>query len=142
MDSFAGAPEGVPRLFDLVQPKDKKFRPAFYYALRDTVVTKDLLQARRVANSKTGRLRAVSLAGELIDTSGTMSGGGARVQRGGMSSKFQGDEVSPKQLQKEEEQAYALEQKLKECVEARGKLETKVAELEVCTAGQTGIGCH
>lgn len=62
----------------------------------------DLSQATRVANTGPTRLRVVSLSGELIDTSGTMAGGGTRVQRGGMSSKFAGDEISPKQLQKEE----------------------------------------
>ena len=41
-------PENVPRLFDLVKPKDDKFLTAFYFALRDTLVAKDLDQATRI----------------------------------------------------------------------------------------------
>jgi structural maintenance of chromosome 4 len=141
MDQFKGAPEGVPRLFDLVKAKDERLRPAFYYALRDTVVAQDLAQAQRVANNKAGRLRAVSLAGELIDTSGTMSGGGARVQRGGMSSKFAGDEVSPQQLRKEEKLVEELERRLQECLQARSTLEARLAELEVCGVAPSGTRC-
>lgn len=43
-----GRPENVPRLFDLVKPKDDKFLTAFYFALRDTLVAKDLDQATRI----------------------------------------------------------------------------------------------
>jgi hypothetical protein len=38
------APEGAPRLFDLVRCEDETLLPAFYYALRDTVVATDLQQ--------------------------------------------------------------------------------------------------
>lgn len=74
-------PEGVPRLFDLVQPKADKFVPAFYSVLRDTLAAKDLKQANRVAYGKK-RFRVVTLDGKLIDISGTMSGGGTYVSRG------------------------------------------------------------
>ncbi|KAL2816803.1 RecF/RecN/SMC [Aspergillus cavernicola] len=66
--------QNVPRLFDLVKPKDPKFAPAFYK------------QANRIAYGAR-RWRVVTLDGQLIDTSGTMSGGGTRVARGAMSSK-------------------------------------------------------
>jgi chromosome segregation ATPase len=39
----------VPRLFDLVKAKEEKFLTAFYFALRDTLVAKDLDQATRIA---------------------------------------------------------------------------------------------
>ena len=42
------SPENVPRLFDLVKAKEDKFRTAFYFALRDTLVAKDLDQATRI----------------------------------------------------------------------------------------------
>ena len=64
----------------------------------------DLGQATRVANSGRERLRVVSLGGELIDTSGTMSGGGSRPQSGGMSSKFAAENANPRQLQADERQ--------------------------------------
>ena len=63
------SPEGVPRLFDLVRVKDECFLPAFYFALRDTLVANDLEQATRIAYGKT-RYRVVTLAGQLIETSG------------------------------------------------------------------------
>ena len=82
-------PENVPRLFDLITPKDEKFRIAFYFALRNTVVAKDMDQATRVAFGKDGsRWRVVTLNGEVIETSGSMSGGGKVAYRGGMSSTF------------------------------------------------------
>jgi len=94
-------PEDVPRLFDLIVPKDPKFAPAFYKATTNTLVARDLEQANRIAFGAT-RWRVVTLAGQVIDTSGTMSGGGGRPQRGGMSSKFAAETVSPQVLQRYE----------------------------------------
>ena len=87
MSPFA-TPENVPRLFDLIKPKENRFRVAFYQALNDTLVANDLAQANRIAFGKSKRYRVVTLDGQLIDVSGTMSGGGNRPQKGGMSSKF------------------------------------------------------
>ena len=75
------------RLFDLVQPKDAKYLPAFYFALRDTLVAPNLDNAMKIAYQGKQRFRVVTLDGAVIDTSGTMSGGGSKVSRGGMSSK-------------------------------------------------------
>lgn len=77
-------PENVPRLFDLVQPREARFAPAFYHQMRDTLVASDLAQAKRIAYG-VKRWRVVTLDGQLIDKSGTMSGGGGRVMRGAMS---------------------------------------------------------
>jgi len=86
MRTSAGAatPEGVPRLVDLVKVNEERFRVAFYYALRDTVVCDDLPQANRVAFNNGRRWRAVTLMGQLIETSGTMSGGGGKPRSGRM----------------------------------------------------------
>ncbi|KAJ1935064.1 Structural maintenance of chromosomes protein 4, partial [Linderina macrospora] len=84
-------PENAPRLFDLVKSSDPKFLPAFYHAMSDTLVAKDMDQARRIAYGRR-RHRVVTLDGNVLETSGTMSGGGNRVARGAMSSKpIQGD---------------------------------------------------
>ena len=88
--SAVDTPEGVPRLFDLVKPQDEVFRPAFFSVLQNTLVAKDLEQANRIAYGAR-RWRVVTLDGQLIDVSGTMSGGGTRVARGGMSSKLVAD---------------------------------------------------
>ena len=59
-------PEGAPRLFDLVKPKHERFLPAFYMAMRDTLVAKDLEQASRLAYGSGKRFRVVTLQGQLV----------------------------------------------------------------------------
>lgn len=77
----------APRLFDLVQVKDRQFLPAFYYALRDTLVAKDLDEATVIAyQGSQCKFRVVTLDGQLVELSGAMSGGGKRSKSGGMSS--------------------------------------------------------
>nr|WJN25098.1 condensin complex subunit [Moesziomyces parantarcticus] len=105
-------PDNVPRLFDLVKPREPRFAAAFYHQLRDTLVAKDLAHANRIAYGAK-RWRVVTLDGQLIDKSGTMSGGGNKVSRGAMSSKFAADEVSPEQLQRLERDRDAVEESLR-----------------------------
>lgn len=62
-------PENVHRLFDLIRIQDEDVRPAFYYALRDTLVANDLEQASRIAYGAQ-RFRVVTLGGDLIETTG------------------------------------------------------------------------
>lgn len=75
------------RIVDLIKLTNEDFRVAFYHALRDTLVASDLPQASKVAYGKDRRWRVVTLKGELIDTSGTMTGGGNRIIKGRMGSK-------------------------------------------------------
>ena len=105
-------PENVPRLFDLVKAKHDVFRPAFFSVLQNTLVAKDLEQANRIAYGKT-RWRVVTLDGQLIDVSGTMSGGGTRVAKGGMSSKLAA-ETSKEQVSKLEVDRDQLEKDFQE----------------------------
>ncbi|KAH8054719.1 hypothetical protein JL722_8666 [Aureococcus anophagefferens] len=78
----AGAtPDGAPRLFDLVTPSHPKYAGAFYMALRDTLVAEDLDEAVKLAYRPTTAV-ASSTDGKLIDTSGTMSGGGGKAKSG------------------------------------------------------------
>lgn len=49
-------PDGVPRLFDLVKVQDERMKLAFYAALKDTVVAKDLDQVSRDKYSGMGSL--------------------------------------------------------------------------------------
>ncbi|XP_031641184.1 structural maintenance of chromosomes protein 4 [Contarinia nasturtii] len=76
-------PENASRLYDLVRIEDERLASAFYFALRDTLVANDMDQATRIAYG-TKRYRVVTLKGEVIETSGTMSGGGGRQFRGKM----------------------------------------------------------
>jgi structural maintenance of chromosome 4 len=84
MDQNKTTPEGAERLLDLIKPAKPEYRVAFYFALRDTLVTKDLDQATRIGLQGKSRCRVVTLDGKLIDSSGTMSGGGNHVAKGGM----------------------------------------------------------
>ncbi|RIA90460.1 SMCs flexible hinge [Glomus cerebriforme] len=52
-------PENVPRLFDLIEPKEDRFAPIFYKLCGDTLVANDLQQAIRIAHGE---------GGEVIDT--------------------------------------------------------------------------
>ncbi|BFZ59269.1 Structural maintenance of chromosomes protein 4 [Saitoella coloradoensis] len=120
-------PENAPRLFDLVKPKDPRFAPAFYSVLQNTLVAADLEQANRIAYGKQ-RWRVVTLDGQLIDKSGTMTGGGTRVARGGMSSKLVA-EVSREKVGKLEQDRDALETEHKEFLEEHGEHERGLQEL-------------
>ncbi|CAE8733255.1 unnamed protein product, partial [Polarella glacialis] len=84
MDSFDNAPESASRLLDLIKPEKPEYRVAFFFALGNTLVAKDMDQATRIGLQGKTRHRVVTLAGGLIDTSGTMSGGGGKVASGGM----------------------------------------------------------
>uniref|UniRef100_A0A182QGQ9 Structural maintenance of chromosomes protein n=1 Tax=Anopheles farauti TaxID=69004 RepID=A0A182QGQ9_9DIPT len=81
-------PENVPRLFDLVRVEDERVLPAFYFALRDTLVAENLDQGQRIAYGRQ-RFRVVTLGGDVIETSGTMAGGGRSQQRGRMGTSVQ-----------------------------------------------------
>jgi structural maintenance of chromosome 4 len=59
----------VPRLFDLIRVEDERIWPAFYFALRDTLVANNLDQATRIAYGQP-RYRVVTLDGQLIELAG------------------------------------------------------------------------
>lgn len=123
-------PENAPRLFDLVKPKDLKLAPAFYKAVRDTLVADNLEQANRLAFGSGRRWRVVTLAGQLIDTSGTMSGGGTKVAKGLMSSKFAADAVRPEVVKQYEEEAEEAGHLLEEFLKKKRGFAAGVEELQ------------
>lgn len=120
-------PEGAPRLFDLVKPKNDIFRSAFFSVLQNTIVAKDLDQANRIAYGAR-RWRVVTLDGQLIDVSGTMSGGGTRVARGGMSSKLVA-ETTKEQVSKLEVDRDSLERGFQAFQEDHRQLEATLKDL-------------
>ena len=121
-------PENAPRLFDLVKSKEDRYRPAFYSVLQNTLVAKDLEQANRIAYGAQ-RWRVVTLDGQLIDKSGTMSGGGTRVAKGAMSSKLAAD-FSKEQVVKLEADRDAMEGTFQELQAEQRQLESQLKELQ------------
>ncbi|KAI9320698.1 SMCs flexible hinge [Dichotomocladium elegans] len=104
-------PEDVPRLFDLIKPKDKKFLPAFYSVMQDTLVAENMQQANRIAYGHK-RWRVVTLDGKLIEKSGAMTGGGNRQLRGAMDSRFKDDGVTAEMVVKLERERDKIEDEL------------------------------
>jgi structural maintenance of chromosome 4 len=121
-------PEDVPRLYDLIKPKDPKFTPAFYKAVGNTLVAENMEQANRIAFGAR-RWRVVTLAGQLIDTSGTMSGGGTQVTKGAMSSKLAADAVRPEVLQKYEDESQDAARQLEVALQAVREAEAELDRL-------------
>ena len=83
-DRAVETPENAPRLFDLIRMKNYNLASAFYLAVGNTLVAPDLETATRWAYEHGKRWRVVTIDGKLIETSGTMAGGGTTVKRGGM----------------------------------------------------------
>lgn len=120
------APEGVSRLVDLIQVEDESIKTAFYQYLRDTLVADDLDQAQRIGYGTT-RYRVVTLNGEVIETSGSMSGGGNQKVQGKMGTQIQqrrssvgGEEADIRTLERNLQRE---EQKLSDISEQKNCLE-------------------
>ncbi|XP_074498316.1 structural maintenance of chromosomes protein 4 isoform X1 [Sebastes fasciatus] len=120
-------PEDCPRLFDMVRVKDESVRPAFYFALRDTLVAQDMEQATRMAFQRDKRWRVVTLKGQIIEMAGTMTGGG-RAMKGRMGSCI-GTEVPQEELDRMESKLNEKVSKLQDCQEKKLQLEESVQRL-------------
>ncbi|XP_077422649.1 structural maintenance of chromosomes protein 4 [Vanacampus margaritifer] len=120
-------PEDSPRLFDMVKVNDTSVRPAFYFALRDTLVAQDMEQATRMAFQKDKRWRVVTLKGQIIEMAGTMTGGG-RVMKGRMGSSLN-TEVSQVELDRMESKLNENVTKLQGCQDRKLHLEENVQRL-------------
>lgn len=92
---------------------DDKYLNAFYYAVGDTLVVEDLSCARKLM----GKYRVVTLDGEIIEKSGSMTGGA--VRKSGL--RFS---------QNEDEELDKFKSKLKEMEKQSAELETKKVSLE------------
>ncbi|KAL9928219.1 structural maintenance of chromosomes 4-like protein gluon isoform 1-T1 [Glossina fuscipes fuscipes] len=129
-------PENAPRLYDLIRVEDERVLPAFYFALRNTLVATDLEQGTRIAYGAK-RYRVVTLKGDVIETSGTMSGGGRTQIRGKMGTKVQtktkqsadNSLVSQKALEDMQVQAEQLQSEINFNQEEQGRLEREVHQL-------------
>jgi structural maintenance of chromosome 4 len=83
-DRKVQTPEDAPRLFELISPMSFDITPAIFHGVGNTLVAPDLETATRWAYEYEKRWRVVTVDGKLIETAGTMSGGGKSVRRGGM----------------------------------------------------------
>ena len=83
-DRQVETPEGAPRLFELITPGNFAVTPALFLAVGNTLVAPDLETASRWAYEFGKRWRVVTVDGKLIESSGTMAGGGKAVKQGGM----------------------------------------------------------
>jgi structural maintenance of chromosome 4 len=124
-------PENVPRLFDLIKPKDPKFLPAFFKAVGNTLIANDMEQANRIAFGGSSRWKVVTLAGQVIDTAVMMSGGGNQPARGGMSSKLAADVVRQEVLRGYEQDSQDAAQKLEEAGRALREAEEALEQLRL-----------
>lgn len=122
-------PDNVPRLYDLIEIPDPNHATAFYQSMRDTIVAKDMDQASRVAYGAK-RFRTVTLGGELIETSGTMSGGGKTAFKGKMGQQVKNTEtISPKDLQKMENGISEVQGEVDTLGRRKGELENMIHKL-------------
>ena len=115
-------PQNVPRLFDLITVAEERYRPGFYRYLQDTLVADNIDIARKAAYGAK-RFRVVTLAGEVIETSGTLSGGGRKVTgKMGQQSAVK-DKISPKEFENMENSISEIEGEIKEMVARRQQLD-------------------
>ncbi|KAJ4832959.1 Structural maintenance of chromosomes protein 4 [Turnera subulata] len=113
MKARVSTPEGVPRLFDLVRVQDDRMKLAFFAALGNTVVAKDLDQATRIAYGGNMEFRrVVTLEGALFESSGTMSGGGSKPRGGKMGTSIRATSVSSDAVKKAENELASMIDKL------------------------------
>lgn len=119
-------PENAPRLIDLVKPKQEKFKSAFYYVLRDTLIADNIDDANRLAFGKT-RWKVITLDGKVIERSGTLSGGGNKISKGGMRQVF--DNSKPEEIQSLDKEKNKYEEELRVLKQSISSSEEQVEEL-------------
>jgi len=68
--------QDVKLLYNLIKPVDDKFKPAFFKAAYNTIVVEDENLANNLGYTQKIRNRIVTLAPRIIDSSGSMMGGG------------------------------------------------------------------
>eukprot|EP01041_Mallomonas_annulata_P004100 gene4100-8155_t len=128
------AVDGALRLVDLIQTDSPDILPAFYRALGDTLVASDLTNATKIAYKGDRAVhRVVTLDGNLIETSGTMTGGGAARPgaAAGMRAAVKGEaEVSVEECARREEAEGRLKVELEQTRQQKVSVEKRIEELK------------
>lgn len=125
-----------PRLFDYLNIPKPEHRVALYHALGDTLVANSLDEARRMAFKPSRKNKVVTTSGDLIESSGAMSGGGREPPRHRLGKGGNAFEVDPRALQKATEDLEAVqnivreaERKLAEAQNERRSLTLSIEEI-------------
>ncbi|EGR34361.1 SMC4 structural maintenance of chromosomes 4, putative [Ichthyophthirius multifiliis] len=121
------APQGSLRLFDLINVKESRLRVAFYFAIRNTLLCEDIEMATQIGYGRQ-RHRVVTKKGELIESSGVMSGGG-NPRKGGMSNKLK-IQISNEELIRFQEEYNQNQNDLKQLRERMGQSQSDIQRLE------------
>ncbi|RKP30981.1 RecF/RecN/SMC protein [Metschnikowia bicuspidata] len=128
-----GNPMSVKRLYDLITPRDARFLRAFYSKLRDTLVAGTLSEAKSVAYGPT-RYKVVTLDGKVVDTSGTMSGGGSSVTRGLMQLRSRavtaGADYSPEDVEQMKAELQTMERDVDQARDECQRMENDLLKLQ------------
>ena len=133
-DRVVETPEGARRLYDMINPTKPFIAPAIFLAVGDTLVAPDLETATRWAYDYDKRWRVVTLDGKLIESSGTMSGGGTSVRRGGMKlvsgrSKMSPDDDEDIDIESLQIKANQTQQLLQDCRNKRKEIVEEIRTL-------------
>ncbi len=120
-DSLAGRPGVVGDAIAFVQ-FDGHIRPAVEYLLRDTVVVETLDDAIRIARETSSYPKLVTLDGEVMQSSGAVTGGRTRHDRGGLLGRSA-------EIAEIEKRLVGLERRLSEIADKGQALGTQIQEL-------------
>jgi len=136
MSKEVATPENAPQLVDLIKPTKPEYKVAFFFALQRTLVAQDLDAATRIGLGGAKKWRVVTLQGGLIDNSGTMSGGGTTVAKGGMRASFcqhSPDEVKAivEDYEKSHAQLATLRHEQRQLQEALDLTQKEISEFEL-----------
>lgn len=110
--------------------------PAFYFSLYETLVANNMEQARGIAYGQQ-RYRVVTLNGDVIEMSGTMSGGGKTQMRGRMGQKVQTktapsrNSMSERDLEGLAQVAQNLQGRINDLQQRQGTLEEEIKQLMI-----------
>ena len=113
---------------------DPRFQVVIDHLLSNTIVADNLDHATLLAKEGQHQVRVITLDGQLINTSGAMTGGASRSQRIGLLSQQQMVEKMKQELQVQQQRSSELEQKVSQLEQARRSNQQALATLQNETA--------
>lgn len=129
LDRLRTLPGFIGRASELIQ-YDPRFQVVIDHLLSNTIVADNLDHATQLAKAGQHQVRVITLDGQLINTSGAMTGGASRSQRIGLLSQQQMVEKMKQELQAQQQHASELEQKVRQLEQARQSNQQMLAALQ------------